>query len=152
MCFCQEIWRERSSRWHHSHKSNRVCRLVEYNWNTKSLNCWRKKWWSSIDHYLFSFVRGMCLCFTKYHWCIELRLLFSLGQSFGAFLSPGVTLELEGDSNDYVGKVTSVFTGCCFKKYLLLPLKRYELYFLKSAEQIHAHFMKHDRNYFISRA
>lgn len=31
---------------------------------------------------------------------------FSLGQSFGAFLSPGVTLELEGDSNDYVGKVT----------------------------------------------
>ena len=28
-----------------------------------------------------------------------------LGQSFGAFLSPGITLELEGDSNDYVGKV-----------------------------------------------
>ena len=27
------------------------------------------------------------------------------GQSFGAFLSPGITLELEGDSNDYVGKV-----------------------------------------------
>lgn len=38
-------------------------------------------------------------------------LLFSLGQSFGAFLSPGVTLELEGDSNDYVGKVTSVYTN-----------------------------------------
>ena len=29
------------------------------------------------------------------------------GQSFGAFLSPGITLELEGDSNDYVGKVLS---------------------------------------------
>jgi glutamate synthase (NADH) len=28
----------------------------------------------------------------------------SAGQSFGAFLAPGVTLELEGDSNDYVGK------------------------------------------------
>ena len=26
------------------------------------------------------------------------------GQSFGAFLAPGVTLELEGDANDYVGK------------------------------------------------
>jgi len=28
----------------------------------------------------------------------------SAGQSFGAFLSPGVTLTLEGDANDYVGK------------------------------------------------
>ena len=28
----------------------------------------------------------------------------SAGQSFGAFLAPGVTLELEGDSNDYAGK------------------------------------------------
>jgi glutamate synthase domain-containing protein 2/glutamate synthase domain-containing protein 1/glutamate synthase domain-containing protein 3 len=28
----------------------------------------------------------------------------SAGQSFGAFLSHGVTLELEGDANDYVGK------------------------------------------------
>lgn len=28
----------------------------------------------------------------------------SAGQSFGAFLSKGVTFELEGDSNDYVGK------------------------------------------------
>ena len=26
------------------------------------------------------------------------------GQSFGAFLAHGVTLELEGDANDYVGK------------------------------------------------
>lgn len=26
------------------------------------------------------------------------------GQSFGAFLAPGITLELEGDANDYVGK------------------------------------------------
>ncbi|KAJ9666072.1 glutamate synthase [NADH] [Coniosporium apollinis] len=28
----------------------------------------------------------------------------SAGQSFGAYLAPGVTLELEGDANDYVGK------------------------------------------------
>ncbi len=28
----------------------------------------------------------------------------SAGQSFGAFLAPGVTLKLEGDSNDYIGK------------------------------------------------
>ena len=28
----------------------------------------------------------------------------SAGQSFGAFIPPGITLELEGDSNDYIGK------------------------------------------------
>ena len=28
----------------------------------------------------------------------------SAGQSFGAFLAHGVTLELEGDANDYTGK------------------------------------------------
>lgn len=28
----------------------------------------------------------------------------SAGQSMGAFLAPGITLELEGDANDYVGK------------------------------------------------
>ena len=28
----------------------------------------------------------------------------SAGQSFGAFVPPGMTLELEGDANDYVGK------------------------------------------------
>lgn len=27
------------------------------------------------------------------------------GQSLGAWLCKGITLELEGDSNDYVGKV-----------------------------------------------
>ena len=35
---------------------------------------------------------------------IHVRFNGSAGQSFGAFLAPGVTLELEGDSNDYVGK------------------------------------------------
>jgi glutamate synthase (ferredoxin) len=35
---------------------------------------------------------------------IHLRLSGSGGQSFGAFLSPGVTLDLKGDTNDYLGK------------------------------------------------
>ena len=35
---------------------------------------------------------------------IHVKLQGSAGQSFGAFLAKGVTLELEGDANDYVGK------------------------------------------------
>lgn len=35
---------------------------------------------------------------------VHVTLKGSAGQSFGAFLAPGVTLELEGDANDYVGK------------------------------------------------
>jgi glutamate synthase (NADPH) large chain len=35
---------------------------------------------------------------------IHIRFRGSAGQSFGAFLAHGVTLELEGDANDYVGK------------------------------------------------
>ncbi|WP_414654110.1 glutamate synthase large subunit [Hyalangium sp.] len=35
---------------------------------------------------------------------IRIRLQGSAGQSFGAFLTSGVTLELEGDANDYLGK------------------------------------------------
>lgn len=35
---------------------------------------------------------------------IHIKLLGSAGQSLGAFLAEGVTLELEGDANDYVGK------------------------------------------------
>ncbi|MCB8944753.1 MAG: glutamate synthase large subunit [Ardenticatenaceae bacterium] len=35
---------------------------------------------------------------------IRLRFQGSAGQSFGAFVPPGVTLVLEGDANDYVGK------------------------------------------------
>ncbi|XVF53410.1 hypothetical protein PTKIN_Ptkin05aG0097500 [Pterospermum kingtungense] len=35
---------------------------------------------------------------------IHIKLLGSAGQSLGAFLCPGIMLELEGDSNDYVGK------------------------------------------------
>ena len=35
---------------------------------------------------------------------IHIKFEGSAGQSFGAFLAKGITLELEGDSNDYVGK------------------------------------------------
>ncbi|CAH7684750.1 glutamate synthase [NADPH] [Phakopsora pachyrhizi] len=35
---------------------------------------------------------------------IHINLGGSAGQSCGAFLAPGITLELEGDANDYVGK------------------------------------------------
>jgi glutamate synthase (NADPH) large chain len=35
---------------------------------------------------------------------IHIKLRGTAGQSFGAFLAKGVTLELEGDANDYVGK------------------------------------------------
>ena len=35
---------------------------------------------------------------------IDITLTGSAGQSFGAFVPRGVTLRLEGDANDYVGK------------------------------------------------
>ena len=35
---------------------------------------------------------------------IHIKLDGSAGQSFGAFLARGITMELEGDANDYVGK------------------------------------------------
>ena len=35
---------------------------------------------------------------------IHIKFKGTAGQSFGAFLAKGVTLELEGDANDYVGK------------------------------------------------
>lgn len=35
---------------------------------------------------------------------IHIKFTGSAGQSLGAFLCPGIMLELEGDSNDYVGK------------------------------------------------
>jgi glutamate synthase (ferredoxin) len=35
---------------------------------------------------------------------VQIKFTGSAGQSFGAFLPPGMTLRLEGDANDYVGK------------------------------------------------
>src|SRR4029077_40039 len=35
---------------------------------------------------------------------IRLRFTGAGGQSFGAFLAPGVSITLEGDANDYCGK------------------------------------------------
>lgn len=36
---------------------------------------------------------------------INVKLTGSAGQSLGAFLARGVTITVEGDANDYVGKV-----------------------------------------------
>lgn len=36
---------------------------------------------------------------------IRIELKGHAGQSFGAFLAHGISLYLEGDANDYVGKV-----------------------------------------------
>jgi glutamate synthase (ferredoxin) len=47
---------------------------------------------------------------TKNHWqglpedTVQLHFQGSAGQSFGAFIPKGVTLKLEGDANDYIGK------------------------------------------------
>ncbi|MBN2738439.1 MAG: glutamate synthase large subunit [Spirochaetales bacterium] len=48
---------------------------------------------------------------------INIKLTGSAGQSFGAWLARGVTLELEGDGNDYVGK------GLCGGKIIVYPPK-----------------------------
>ncbi len=48
---------------------------------------------------------------------IQITFQGSAGQSFGAFLPRGVTLRLEGDANDYVGK------GLCGGKIAVYPQK-----------------------------
>ncbi len=52
---------------------------------------------------------------------INIRFDGSAGQSFGAFLAKGVTLTLEGDANDYVGK------GLSGGRSLSFPPKRFHL-------------------------
>lgn len=60
---------------------------------------------------------------TKRHWeglpedTVHLHFQGSAGQSFGAFVPRGVTLELEGDANDYLGK------GLSGGKIILYPPK-----------------------------
>ncbi|MFN6961397.1 MAG: glutamate synthase large subunit, partial [Rhodocyclaceae bacterium] len=50
---------------------------------------------------------------------ILIRLNGTAGQSFGAFLARGITLELTGDANDYVGK------GLCGGKIIVKPPKEF---------------------------
>ena len=45
---------------------------------------------------------------------IKIHFTGSAGQSFGAFVPPGITLTLEGDANDYVGKGLSGGTLAVF--------------------------------------
>jgi glutamate synthase (ferredoxin) len=60
---------------------------------------------------------------TKRHWeglpedTVHLHFQGSAGQSFGAFIPKGMTLELEGDANDYLGK------GLSGGKIILYPPK-----------------------------
>jgi glutamate synthase (ferredoxin) len=49
---------------------------------------------------------------------VQLHFQGSAGQSFGAFVPKGVTLELEGDTNDYLGK------GLSGGKIILYPSKK----------------------------
>ncbi|MBN2194388.1 MAG: glutamate synthase large subunit [Polyangiaceae bacterium] len=49
---------------------------------------------------------------------VHIKLTGSAGQSLGAWLVRGVTVELEGDANDYVGK------GLCGGKLIIYPSKR----------------------------
>jgi glutamate synthase (NADPH/NADH) large chain len=46
---------------------------------------------------------------------IRVKLLGTAGQSFGAFLAHGITLQLEGEGNDYVGK------GLCGGRIIVKP-------------------------------
>src|SRR4029077_13124225 len=48
---------------------------------------------------------------------INLKFTGSAGQSFGAFIPKGMTLELEGDANDYFGK------GLSGGKLIIYPAK-----------------------------
>lgn len=48
---------------------------------------------------------------------IELKFIGSAGQSFGAFVPKGISMTLEGDSNDYLGK------GLCGGKIIVYPPK-----------------------------
>ncbi|HEY5649488.1 MAG TPA: glutamate synthase-related protein, partial [Nitrospiria bacterium] len=48
---------------------------------------------------------------------IRIRLSGSAGQSFGAWLAPGISLTLEGDSNDYLGK------GMAGGRIVVVPFK-----------------------------
>jgi glutamate synthase (NADPH/NADH) large chain len=51
---------------------------------------------------------------------IHIRMSGTAGQSFGAFLARGITLELSGEGNDYVGK------GLCGGKIVVKPPKAFK--------------------------
>lgn len=51
---------------------------------------------------------------------INIKLTGSAGQSFCAFMTNGVHVTLEGDANDYVGKVNVFILFCNFAMFLLL--------------------------------
>ena len=79
---------------------------------------------------------------------IQVRFTGSAGQSFGAFLAKGITLTLEGDANDYVGKGLSGGTSLSFRHGCLIsPLKRTSLSGMSPfmAQQAEKHFLTASR-------
>lgn len=52
---------------------------------------------------------------------INIALQGSAGQSFCAFLVKGVTITLEGDANDYVGKINHITSQPAFLGTLVPP-------------------------------
>lgn len=81
---------------------------------------------------------------------LELRFKGSAGQTFGAFNLPGVSLHLEGEANDYVGKglnggqivivphryrIYDIYTSCT--SHIYAHLKTYEVNVLRSKFSSH---------------
>ena len=58
----------------------------------------------SVGALLSGYITERCGCRGLAEGSLTLTFRGSAGQSFGAFLCPGVTLRLEGDANDYLGK------------------------------------------------
>merc|ERR1719414_2741439 len=56
---------------------------------------------------------------------VHMHFVGSSGQSFGNFLAPGITFELEGDANDYIGKGLSGGTLIVYKS-TKAPFKGHE--------------------------
>ena len=64
---------------------------------------------------------------------IKINLKGSAGQSFGAFLVKGISCTLEGDANDYVGKLnmfctqfSSELSALKFKQFTLISINLFE--------------------------
>lgn len=73
-----------------------------------------KRWFYVLIHVHFNSKHGDSLPDGR---TINITLKGSAGQSFGAFLVGGITLDLEGDANDYVGK------GLCGGTIIIKPPK-----------------------------
>lgn len=74
--------------------------------------------------------------------CINVKLKGSAGQSFGAFMTRGVNVTLEGDANDYVGK-SSNFSN----KFSTINKSGVFFYYLFIATSIHVNYFLNQYTY-----